>query len=137
MKKTVLLVLLSLNAVAQLGGGTLMAASPAKAAVDIFHVAATPEAMRLLPIIGGAVLGYAMLSGICLLWVLRGRRAGFELARAFGLAMIGIGIIMLVTGTSAGAIDVLKGSLIAAAAWWAGSDVPDPTMASVDRVRVP
>lgn len=129
MKKAILLVLLGLNAAAQLGGGILMAAAPAKAALDIFHVEATPEAVRLLPVIGGAVLGYAALGCICLVWVARGYRAGFELARAFGLAMIGIGLIMLSTGTSAGAIDVVKGVLIAAAAWWSGSGVRDPATA--------
>jgi hypothetical protein len=129
MKKTILLVLLGLNAVAQLGGGIIMTALPAKAAVDIFHVSATPEGARLLAVIGGAVLGYSALGCVCMLWVARGRRAGFELARALGLLTIGVGIIMLATGTSAGTIDVLKGAAIAIAAWWAVSDVAEPATA--------
>ncbi len=126
MKKLILLVLLGLNSVAELAGGTLMVASPGKAAVDVFRASASSDVQRLLPIIGAATLGYAAISSLCMLWIARGRRAGFELAGAFGLLLTGIGVIMLATGTSAGRIDVAKGLLIMAAAWWAASEAREP-----------
>ena len=126
MKKAVLLVLLGLNSVAELGGGTVMVASPGKAAVDVFEASASSDVLRLLPIIGAATLGYAAISSLCMLWIVRGRRAGFELAGAFGLVLTGIGVVMLASGTSAGTIDVAKGLLITAAAWWAASEAREP-----------
>lgn len=129
MKKMILLALLGLNAVAQLGGGIIMTALPAKAAADIFYVSATPEAARLLAVIGATVLGYSALGCLSMLWIARRRRAGFELALTLGLLTIGVGVIMLATGTSAGLIDVVKGAAIALAAWWAVSEVREPATA--------
>jgi len=120
-RKVILLALLGLNAVMQLGGGTMMTLRPAKMAVEVFHSAATPEAVRLVGVIGGATLSFALLTVVAMLALVRDARDGFALAWVEGLMLTLVGVVMVATGTSAGAIDVAKGVVIALVAWPAGA----------------
>ena len=129
MKKLVLLMLLAVNALMQLGGATLMTFFPAKAARDIFKVSVTPETQQLLGVIGGATYGCLLLGSVAMLWTARGRRSGFDLAALFGGMLALIGVVMLATGTRAGAIDIAKGVVIGAVALWAGSSTREPLTA--------
>jgi hypothetical protein len=74
-------------------------------------------------------VGCLLLGAVTMLWIARGRRAGYELAMVFGLFITAVGVVMLATGTSAGLIDLAKGLLIAGAAWWASSDARLPATA--------
>jgi hypothetical protein len=125
MKKPILLVLLGLNGLMEVVGGSAMIALPAKAAHDVFGMDATAETQRLMSIIGAATLSFAVLSGVCLLWTARGRRAGLELSVVFGLLLTLVGVVMLATGTSTGALDVAKGVVISGVAVWALSGAPE------------
>ena len=122
MKKAILLVILGANALMQAGGASIMTFAPAKAAREVFHVAASPEALQLLGVIGGATYGCLLLGAVAMFGIARGRRAGYDLAVLFGVMLACIGVVMLATGTGAGLIDLAKGVVIAGFAWWASSD---------------
>lgn len=117
MRRLALVVLLGLNGIMQLGGGTMMTLRPAKMAREVFHTAPTPEAQKLLGVIGGATLSFALLSVVTFWTVLRDQRRGFALARVQGVMLGLVGGVMVATGTSAGAIDIAKGVVIALVAW--------------------
>ena len=121
MRKNVLLVLLGLNAVMQLGGGTMMTLRPAKMAVEVFRTSATPETMKLVGVVGGATLSFALLTVVAMLMLVRDARLGFALARLEGVMLALVGAVMLETGTSMGAVDIAKGVVIALVAWPVGS----------------
>ncbi len=120
MRKVILLALLGLNGVMQLGGGTMMALRPSKMAVEVFHCAATPDTAKLVGVIGGATLSFALLTAAAIVALVRDARQGFALAWVEGLMLTLVGAVMVATGTSAGAIDIAKGVVIALVAWPAG-----------------
>lgn len=123
MRRLALVVLLGLNAIMQLGGGAMMLFEPAKMAAEVFHAAPTPEARQLLGVIGGATWSFALMSAVALWMLRRDPRHGFALARLEGVMLTLVGAAMLATGTSAGAIDVAKGVVIALVAW--SASVPE------------
>jgi hypothetical protein len=139
MKKSILLLFLGLNTLMQLAGGSLMLSAPAKAARDIFAVAAPVSTAdeRLVSVIGAATLSFALITGTALIWSWRGRRSGFDLALISGLVLIMIGVALLASGTSAGGIDVAKGVAIALAAWFARPRALQSAMTAADRAAAP
>jgi hypothetical protein len=116
MKKTLLLVLMGLNALMQAGGGLMMLSSPGKMASQLFHVSPSADVNRLMAVIGGATLAFMLLSLTALALVLRERAGGYELAFMLGVVLGGIGIVMLATGFACGTIDLLKGFVLGSAA---------------------
>ena len=121
MRKLALVVLLALNGIMQLGGGTMMTLRPAKMAKEVFGSAPTPEALRLVGVIGGATLSFALLTAVVVWTLLRDPRQGFALARVEGVMLGLVGCVMLATGTSAGVIDIAKGVVITLVAWSASA----------------
>lgn len=117
MKKIVLSILLGVNSLLQLAGGCFMVSAPAKAAREVFAMGVGADVQRAVAIIGAAVLAFAALSLTALIWVIRERLAGYDLALFFGVAITLIGVVMLALGVSAGQLDVVKGVAIAGAAY--------------------
>ncbi|HVY28822.1 MAG TPA: hypothetical protein VHB79_19835 [Polyangiaceae bacterium] len=115
MKKSILLVLMGLNALMQAGGGTMMLTQPGKMARELFHVAGG-DAERLIGVIGAATLAFMVLSVTATVLVLRDERAGYDLSLVLGVLLGGIGVALLATGFSCGNIDVVKGLVLALAA---------------------
>jgi hypothetical protein len=116
-RKLILLVLLGLNAVMQLAGGTMMTLRPAKMTAEVFKSGVTPDTARLVAVIGGATLSFALLTLGAMLAVVREPRLGFAVARLEGLMLGCVGLVMVETGTSVGVIDIAKGVVIALVAW--------------------
>lgn len=129
MKKTLLLVLLGLNALVQAGGGLMMLSSPGKMAREVFEVTPGPDVNRLLAVIGGATLAFMLLSLTALVLVWRERAGGYELALMLGLVLGGIGVVLSASGFSSGLIDVVKGAVLLLAAWLARAAAPTRTSA--------
>ena len=123
MRKAVLLVLLVLNALTQVVGGFMMIRG-AENAAGMFNVALAPDVRRLMAVIGGTVLGFLFLSVVSIVWVLRNRREGYNLAVLQGCMLAIVGPVMVATGTAAGGVDAAKGVLIALCAWWARQSLP-------------
>lgn len=115
MKKSILLVLMGLNALMQAGGGTLMLTQPGKMARELFHVSGG-DAERLITVIGAATLAFMVLSVTAIVLVLRDERAGYDLSLVLGVLLGGIGVALLASGFSCGNIDVLKGIVLGLAA---------------------
>jgi hypothetical protein len=134
MKKLVLSVFLGINTLLQLAGGCFMMSAPAKAAREVFALSVSPDVQRAVVIIGAAVLAFASLSLTALIWVLRDRLAGYDLALLFGVAITLIGVVMLALGVSAGQFDVVKGIAIAVAAYVAR---PRGATTAPDRAAAP
>ena len=124
MRKTVLLVLLVLNGLMQAVGGLMMIVGAQTAADGMFNLAMTTDVRRLMAVIGGSVLGFLFLSVVSMVWVLRSRREGYDLAVLQGCMLVIVGPIMIATGTAAGGIDAAKGVLIVLCALWARRSLP-------------
>ena len=124
MKKSILLVLLALNALMQAAGGTMMLSAPAKMAREVFHVASSAGVEQLMGVIGAAVIGFCLLTLWALASILRGQPSGYELALALGASLIVISVGMYATGScSSGELDLAKGLAITLAAWLARAEL--------------
>jgi len=111
--------LLALNALMQIGGGSMMTFAPAKAATDMFDMAPTADLNRVVAIIGGVTLGCFALSIAALVLIVRGRKEGSTFALAQGLMLMVVGLVMVATGTSLGVVDICKGIAMTLIAVWA------------------
>jgi hypothetical protein len=120
MTRKALMVLLVLNGLTQLVGGSTMIFAPAKFADAMFHVAVNADAERLMAIIGAASFSYLILTVASLVWLAQRRRVGCDLAALQGVMLVLLAVVMIVTGASlAAGVDVIKGGAITALGLWA------------------
>jgi hypothetical protein len=110
--RVVLSVLLTANALMQLAGGIMMLARPEKIARDTFGIHITGDAAPLMAVIGGATLGYALLSATAAVGVLQ-RLAWARLSVVLASGMlITVGAVMLGSGLRIGTLDLAKGFIL-------------------------
>jgi hypothetical protein len=109
-----LFVLLLANTVAQLAGGAMMLTEPSKLAGETFGVSITGEAASLVAVLGGATLGYALVSGTAAVAVLERRASASVLVFLLSAMLVAVGAVMLGQGLRIGVLDLAKGMVFLA-----------------------
>jgi len=109
---------LGLNALTQLGGATMMLVAPGEAAQSVMKMASTQDVDRAIATIGGVTLSFFVASVAAAVLTWRERREGYVLTVMQGCMLAIIGVVMLLTKTYGGAVDVAKGLVLVLCATW-------------------
>jgi hypothetical protein len=101
--------LLLLNTLMQLAGGAMMIARPRTIATDTFGISITADAARLVAVIGGATLAFALVSGTAAVGVLQRQPWARLPVVLLGAMLLAVGVVMLGQGLKIGNVDLAKG----------------------------
>jgi len=105
----ILAAVLFINSLIQVAGGAMMILRPERIASETFGISNLREAAPLMAVIGGATLGYALLSATAAVGAFQRRTWAWLPITLLGMMLIAVCAAMLGQGLRIGNLDLAKG----------------------------